>query len=530
MLCNRSIPSPVFIGAAIALLCLLASHSLRSSPSSHPEVRSGEDGSATVSCASCHKEESREEGSHPAISQLGCESCHVVSEIDGEQTIQLAAEGNELCFICHDDKKPDERAGIRTHSPLLEGDCLGCHDPHNSAYTPLLRAPVEDTSEENLCFTCHADIAESARGKSVHAAMEMGCSVCHETHKSGPATEPEFAFHLTSAAPALCLVCHDGDDAGLVSAHSGQPFKDSDCTGCHNPHGSQLAKLIRPKRHQPFADNQCDACHDSPRDGQITLVENGSKELCFVCHDDKKQQLEASQVKHTLFDIDDTCTTCHNPHTSDQPRLLRQPVRQLCGNCHEQESTVLTAEVTIHQAVEMDGSCSLCHDAHASDYPNHLRAAGNQLCLECHKSRGQELSDTMKLFQTVPISRDEFRKSKKLRLNEAGDRGHPLANHWVATIPDLTRPGEKMGCLTCHLPHNSAADKLVRVLTVKDPEGNDQRIDVCRGCHNELDRQVAAQRVRMVPAVEEQIRRRQAETQQLREEYLQRIPKLGPPE
>ena len=48
---------------------------------------------------------------------------------------------------------------------------------------------------------------------SRHAALDMGCDTCHMTHKTGAEPTPENRFHLTKAAPALCLDCHDAKDA-----------------------------------------------------------------------------------------------------------------------------------------------------------------------------------------------------------------------------------------------------------------------------------------------------------------------------
>ena len=62
------------------------------------------------------------------------------------------------------------------------------------------------------------------KGGSRHAALDMGCETCHVTHKTGDRGRLEFAFHLTKAAPALCLDCHDPKDAELLKAHQDQPF------------------------------------------------------------------------------------------------------------------------------------------------------------------------------------------------------------------------------------------------------------------------------------------------------------------
>ncbi len=82
----------------------------------------------------------------------------------------------------------------------------------------------------------------------------MGCDTCHTTHKTGEVGKAEFDFHLTKAAPALCIDCHDVKDASLHEGSSRPAFRDRELHQCHDPHQSAVPKLMRQFLHPPFAD------------------------------------------------------------------------------------------------------------------------------------------------------------------------------------------------------------------------------------------------------------------------------------
>lgn len=429
-------------------------------------------------CVICHTDRAKLPEVHSVIAQAGCPACHEVAEQQGRWTVKPLAEGNELCFLCHDNKKPQPPApGIRNHQASIEGACLACHDPHESQYPFLLPGPVDNASENNFCFTCHADVSELAKKKTVHGVLQMGCLTCHQTHKGGAAGEQEFAFHLTKSTPALCLDCHAGDDAQLASAHASQPFQAAACTNCHDAHGSDMPKLIFAQAHAPYAAKQCEACHVQPKEGKVALIEEGKPALCFTCHTDKQEQLSAAKVKHSLFGIEDTCTNCHSSHASDQPGELRQPLRALCGSCHEEQAY---PKGIVHKPLEMDQGCDFCHDPHASDFPSHLWAEVNTLCLGCHGTAPppeQPQADVV-LFGKVRMPADLFAKIKRIPITAPDSKGHPYVGHPVSgEIKEVPERGN-MTCVSCHRPHGVKQGKS---LLVTESEASDS---ICFNCHN----------------------------------------------
>jgi len=73
-------------------------------------------------------------------------------------------------------------AGGSLHPPA-DDRCTRCHQPHASATSPFLLAPVGP-----LCVTCHQGIGEQLQTERVHppAEGEGACLTCHGPTESIP--------------------------------------------------------------------------------------------------------------------------------------------------------------------------------------------------------------------------------------------------------------------------------------------------------------------------------------------------------
>lgn len=223
----------------------------------------------------------------------------------------------------------------------------------------------------------------------------------------------------------------------------------------------------------------------------VTLEKNVDAAKCLECHEDK------SKGKNVHSAIAMGCTTCHEVKTEGETTKieLNQPADQLCFTCHANEAK---AEDSKHGPWEK-GRCVLCHDPHVSDFPKQLRAEGNTLCLECHGPR-ENVGEKVKLFNAHEITRGEFNEAPKKRLSADGEHGHPLGNHPVAGVPDMTRPGQSMSCLSCHVPHTSPGESLARIVG----EGK-QAQNACDACHSAMDNATQkAQAAKMGAAAKEE--------------------------
>lgn len=145
------------------------------------------------------------------------------------------------------------------------------------------------------------------------------CATCHVDHDKTRAPEPQ-----------LCLGCHDGSSPKLAAAHRDQPFQAAVCTSCHDPHGSNAAKLIYEIPHGPFAGRHCDECHADPVDGKVRINGGNIRNLCLTCHVVIGNRVASSTSGHAA----QVCTACHTPHASNYRPHLKMAREALCRSCH----------------------------------------------------------------------------------------------------------------------------------------------------------------------------------------------------
>jgi len=128
---------------------------------------------------------------HPLTAARRCNQCHVTSAnfgMFGQKAAtnfsqkgqpspgKLVAPRQTLCLKCHQDKSEANarREGIWLHTPAAKGDCLKCHDAHQSNHQYLLlEAPRQ------ICIPCHS----GPKVMELPAHKEPGeCLTCHNPH------------------------------------------------------------------------------------------------------------------------------------------------------------------------------------------------------------------------------------------------------------------------------------------------------------------------------------------------------------
>jgi len=239
---------------------------------------------------------------------------------------------------------------------------------------------------------CHEPLS---KGKVVHAAIQMGCPTCHtaiDASKMPHKKTNKIAKGLSSKQPGLCFTCHDKTKFGKKTVHAAIGMG---CTGCHNPHSSKNAKLLiseqpqicygchdkksfsgKKASHAPVAGGMCSSCHAPHSSDSGKLLLSPQPDLCFTCHDKTKF---ASKVIHAPV-TGGMCTSCHAPHQSDSGKLLSSEPPDLCYNCHDKAEF---SKKNVHMAVL--GGCGSCHKPHASENNTLLsQPTINALCLTCH--------------------------------------------------------------------------------------------------------------------------------------------------
>ncbi len=86
----------------------------------------------------------------------------------------------QLCGKCHKELTPEwaREKGLYLHKTAAEGECLKCHDAHQSRYPDVLKE-----NPEQLCISCHnKDNKIGAPTCMKHNKPAKPCLSCHNAH------------------------------------------------------------------------------------------------------------------------------------------------------------------------------------------------------------------------------------------------------------------------------------------------------------------------------------------------------------
>ena len=250
---------------------------------------------------------------HAPYAAGDCSICH--ERNDPKNPGKLQKQGNDLCFMCHDEFQPI-MGRKHPHAPA-KASCVSCHNAHDAKQAKLLHA-----ESSALCLGCHGDIKALAEGSKVrHDALYQGkkCLNCHNPH----ATNVEKL--LTQLPFDLCVSCHSQeglkDDAGRTLTNFQKwlddnkvwhaPVAAKDCSSCHLPHGSGHFRLL---------------VADYPAEFYAPYYPK-NYELCFTCHN---SEVAKNAETTTLTGFRDGARNLHFVHVNkdDRGRTCRQ---QLLG-------------------------------------------------------------------------------------------------------------------------------------------------------------------------------------------------------
>lgn len=339
---------------------------------------------------------------------------------------------------------------------------------------------LQEASIKDGCFKYQDPKSIEPLKKYVEPAMKQGCTTCHiDCSKLSPASQKEPPdFYLKAKEPALCLECHASSKKDLSPSHDKQPLGQSKCTGCHDPHSSDVPKLLLKFSHGPYAARLCSACHPAPVDGKVVLNAANVDSLCYSCHTHFKAEMAGAGSRHKLLSQSKkSCMECHDPHAANQEYDLKKPAQELCLGCHVEQPQQTARENKppleydisnmeflklsskyVHEPAKK--SCLMCHDAHASQFPKELRVSTHDLCMSCHGPNADKIVQSSQPFPLfnglVSLPPKTFEKLKPFDLS--GKYVHEPVN---------------VSCAFCHDAHGSDnASELHAPVT-----------DLCLACH-----------------------------------------------
>lgn len=386
----------------------------------------------------CHPEMGTAKYVHGPVAAYECKVCHVVGEKHRppkQHDLTLIKKGSALCFDCHENIE-QILSGKNLHVPIKEGECVECHDPHQSDSKFLIAG--NDTAA--LCFKCHEN--RMTNQKYVHGPVAAGdCVVCHNVHASTN------DFLLESNRQDLCFNCHADRKEDFERKFVHEPVKES-CEHCHDPHGSQFANHIK----------------------------EGGNNLCAGCHEEFVENFNKSASKHTAV-LKKGCIGCHSPHSSDNDMGLRYGKTEICFSCHKDLQKKIAESLYLHGPVQ-EGDCSACHDPHATNYTKHLvqyfpddfyisyKISNYSICFECHNKEvaTQENTETLTDFRNgkqnlhfLHVNREKGRSCKACHEIHAGNQEKHIAfevpfgkSSWMLPIKYTKTPTGGTCVVGCH--------------------------------------------------------------------------------
>ncbi|MEW6455424.1 MAG: DmsE family decaheme c-type cytochrome [Acidobacteriota bacterium] len=256
--------------------------------------------------------------------------------------------GIEQCEMCHEEMVKafkDTIHGKKGFELRSDKACETCHGPAGAHVEAggdktKIKSVAALTSEEksDMCLQCHERGRKMFWLGSAHDARGLACQNCHSVHNA----KAEKAQLVKAKETELCFSCHKQKESQFYRA-SHHPIREGrvNCSDCHNPHGTQTAKLI-------------DA--DS-----IT-------EKCYECHAEKRGPFIWEHVP-----VREDCSLCHEPHGTNHLKMLKAKLPFLCQRCHSdtRHPGTLYDQTQILSNRLFNRSCTNCHALiHGSNHPS----------------------------------------------------------------------------------------------------------------------------------------------------------------
>lgn len=251
----------------------------------------------------------------------------------------------------------------------------------DAAKSQTTTATESAAPDNELCLTCHTEMAGKLKG---HAHANVACSTCHVKHEEYP--------HPADIPKPVCANCHvsiandysRSEHAQQVKAGNGAA---PECGTCHGT----AHELTNPKTAEFRAKipDTCGGCH-------IEVLEQ------------YRQSIHGQAISRGMIQAP-VCTDCHGEHAIIKPDNAASSVnaahiRETCAGCHNDvrlsrrfalpRDRVMSFDASYHGLASKTGSqtvanCASCHGVHnilPSSDPRSTVNAKNlaATCGKCH--------------------------------------------------------------------------------------------------------------------------------------------------
>jgi predicted CXXCH cytochrome family protein len=179
-------------------------------------------------------------------------------------------------------------------------------------------------------------------------------------------------------------------------------------------------------------EQSCKPCHDmgqEPGDPASPKPKSGESP-CYSCHQNK---ISSNKYLHAPAEEWD-CRDCHETRETGGKYSIPGLSEEICANCHEEEISRWQDMRMMHGPTAV-GQCTVCHDPHGSDWLSFVRTHTTDLCVSCHVDK----------------------ESGKHVIAGFSGKGHPTMG-----VPDPFTPDKEFTCSSCHSPHASEYDSMLR--------------------------------------------------------------------
>lgn len=243
----------------------------------HP--KEGEKGFTLVAkipdlCNNCHKPLNVQKELHHPVKQGHCQYCH---DAHGASRRNLVVSGNpDLCYVCHSKLEKQMNTSKNIHSVVIKSvSCSNCHNPHQSNEKKLLLQNEKDMCFKchNKTIVAKQRVignikSELTKNQYIHGEItKNGCSGCHDPHASSysdllKAGYNSFSNYIDPNAKddiGLCLRCHDPELVRSQKTSSSTGFRNKEenlhfvhvnkekgrnCINCHGIHSAPNPSLL----------------------------------------------------------------------------------------------------------------------------------------------------------------------------------------------------------------------------------------------------------------------------------------------